>query len=154
MDWLAFSGLVFSGFVACSEFGSFLLVGSVLTHLADVERIELQQRLSARRETILVFPSALIPILLVGDALRFTEDSWSNRTVWGAIFCFSVALAVTFWWHNPITRGMANWNPRVPPEDWKMILRNWRAAQGARALLQFAGFALFCVSVTTRLRAY
>jgi hypothetical protein len=150
MDWLAFSGLVFSGFVACSEFGSFLLIGSVIKRLADLDRIELQRRLSNRREAILAFPSAVIPIILVGDALRFTEDSWSNRSAWGAIFCFSVALAVTFWWHNPITRAIAVWNPRVPPEDWKTVLNKWRAAEAARSLLQFAGFVLFCASATTR----
>jgi Domain of unknown function (DUF1772) len=151
MDWLAFSGLVLSGFVACCEFGAFLMVCPIVRRLADTECVETQRKLLHRRETILAIPSALIPIILVGDALRFTQDSWANRTVWGAIFCFSAALAVTFWWYSPITKSIDAWNSRLLPTDWKLVQARWHAAQAARGVLQFAGFILFCLSVSSRI---
>jgi len=150
MDWLAFSGLVISGVVGCTEFGAFLLVCPVIYQLPDRTCIEIQQKLSRRRDPVLSLPSTLIPILLVGDALRFTENSWANRAAWGAVFCFSVALAVIIWWHKPITKTIAGWNPGVLPPDWKPIQTRWRITQGIQGFLQFVGFVLFCFSVAVR----
>jgi hypothetical protein len=149
MDFLAFSGIVVSGFVGCTEFGAFLMVYPVIALLPDITRIEIQQKLSRRRDLVLSLPSALTPLLLVGDALRLTEDNWANRGDWAAIFCFSVALAVTFWWHNPTTKTIASWT--ALPTDWKKIQTYWHLAQAARGSLQFLGFAFFCFSVATRI---
>ena len=150
MNWLVFSGLVISGFAGCIEFGAFLLVYPVIRRFPDGTCIEVQQKLSRRRDFALSLPSALIPILLGGDAFQFTENSWANRAAWGAVFCFSVALAVTILWHNPITRTIAGWNPSALPPNWKPIRVRWHITQGVRGFLQFVGFSLFCFSIAIR----
>ncbi|MBV9390369.1 MAG: DUF1772 domain-containing protein [Verrucomicrobia bacterium] len=142
--------LVVSGFVACADFGLWLFVYPVIRHLPPRYRIEVEQRFFKRfgRITPFLVTAPFACILLY--AFRFTRNSVANKEVWGSLFFFGAALALTIWLDEPANQSLKEWNPEIPPPDWQQTRWQWAIAFGTRVFSQMAGFVLLCLAIANR----
>ena len=150
MDWLVSLDLVVPGFVACAEFGFFVLTRPILRRLPERFQVEFEKGVVRTYGRVMPIFTTISVILILIYALRLTENNAANRAVWVAVFFFSAAVATSVWLNQPIEHEISNWNFERLPADWKSVRRRWVVAQGLRASFQLAGYIVFCVSIGAR----
>jgi hypothetical protein len=150
MDCLEFLDLVVLGFVACAEFGFFLLMRLSLRGLPERDRVAVEQRFLQTFNRVMPILTGLSVVLILIYALRFKENNAANRAVWGTLFFFAAAAATSIWLNRSIDEEIARWDPDHLPSNWKAVWTRHAIAQGLRASLQLLGFILLCGSVAAR----
>jgi hypothetical protein len=150
MDCLEFFDLIVPGFLACAEFGFFLFMRPSIRTLPERDRVVVEQRFLRAFNRVMPILSGISVILILIYALRFKENSAANRAVWGALFCFSAAIASSIWLNRSVDEEITGWDPEHLPENWNAIWKRRAIAQGLRASLQLLGFLLLCGSIAAR----
>jgi hypothetical protein len=150
MDCLEFFDLIVPGFLACAEFGFFLFMRPSIRTLPERDRVVVEQRFLRAFNRVMPILSGISVILILIYALRFKENSAANRAVWGALFCFSAAIASSIWLNRSVDEEITGWDPERLPENWNAIWKRRAIAQGLRASLQLLGFLLLCGSIAAR----
>jgi hypothetical protein len=147
---LEFFDLIVPGFLACAEFGFFLFMRPSIRTLPERDRVVVEQRFLRAFNRVMPILSGISVILILIYALRFKENSAANRAVWGALFCFSAAIASSIWLNRSVDEEITGWDPERLPENWNAIWKRRAIAQGLRASLQLLGFLLLCGSIAAR----
>ncbi|MFD1674264.1 anthrone oxygenase family protein [Alicyclobacillus fodiniaquatilis] len=142
---LAFINLFFVGLLAGEEFVIRLGVRDTLLVLDDPSHIKLRQAL-IRTLRVLV-PVIMLPAIISGVTLAIV-DATSRGCVfsWAGAVALLVFLAVTMFGTVPINAGALEWNPNVPPQNWKSLINRWESLNNVRCLLAVVSFVLFLVS--------
>lgn len=149
MDALGFFALVFVGFTACAEFGSYAFFHPVLRRLAPTSRIHVEQGLLntvGRAMPVLMPVSSL---LALAYAVFGPERGPVVGTLrWLAVPAMLIPVVTTLLVNVPINSATTHWDADDPPPDWERARRRWEAFQALRSWLLLAAFILLCLAVT------
>ena len=145
MNLLVFVTLAVTGFVACSEFGSYAFVHPVLRHLPGTERIAVEKGLLKTFGRVMPVGMTLCVVLAVAVAIEGSGPGW---LAWSAVVAFAVAVGFTVAVNVPINIATGRWDPANPPAGWERTRRRWEFFQGVRSWLLLIGFVLVCAAGT------
>ncbi|GMA66108.1 DUF1772 domain-containing protein [Alicyclobacillus fastidiosus] len=147
---LAFISLFFVGLLAGEEFVIRLGVRDTLLILDDSSHIKLRQAL-IRTLRVLV-PAIMLPAIISGVTLAIVYGTSRGCVCsWVGAVALLVFLSVTLFGTVPINAGALEWNPNVPPHNWKSLINRWERLNNLRCLLAVLSFVLFLVAAALRL---
>jgi len=140
---LIFLNLFFSGLLAGEEFIVRFGVRGAIARLADPDHIRIRQAL-IRALRILV-PILFFLALLSGAAVVYLGPLEGQAFVLRAagLAALLLFIAVTLSGTVPINKAALDWSPRVPPDDWRILVRRWERLDTVRTLAALAAFASF-----------
>lgn len=147
---LVFINLFFVGLLAGEEFVIRLGVRDTLLVLDDSSHIKIRQAL-IRTLRVLV-PAIMLPAMISG-VLFAIVDRTSRGCIfsWGGAVALLVFLAVTLLGTVPINAGALEWNPNVPPNNWRALINRWESLNNLRCILAVLSFVFFLVAAVLRL---
>ncbi len=139
---LIFLNLFFSGLLAGEEFIVRFGIRGAIARLADPDHIRIRQAL-IRALRILV-PILFFLALLSGAAVVYLSPLDGQAFVLRAAGLAALLfIAVTLSGTVPINKAALDWSPRVPPDDWRILVRRWERLDTVRTLAALAAFASF-----------
>lgn len=148
MDWLAFSYIVFTGFTACAEFGSFLFVHPVLRKLPPKYHILVEKGLVKTFGRFMPFAMTICMIISISYAIQLWPLGGVAATLAVlAALSSSVAVISTIIFNVPRNSSVSKWDADALPSDWKRQRTIWEVFQGVRASLLLIGFVLLTAAV-------
>lgn len=149
MDVLGFLALIFVGFIACVEFGSYAFFHPVLWRLSPTSRIHVEQGLLktvGRAMPVLMPVSSLL--VLAYAVFGLERGLVVNTLRWAVVTAMLVSVVTTLAFNVPINSATARWDANYPPPDWERTRRRWEVFQALRSWLLLGAFILLCLAVT------
>lgn len=149
VDVLGLVVLVFTGFTACAEFGSYAFVHPVVRRLPAAQMIAFEQgllRTFGRAYPILMPLSGLMLVVYAGWP---GGEGGPSMWRWLAVVAWAIATMTTLVVNVPINVATGKWDPDSPPEGWQRLRRRWELFQAVRAWLLLIAFALLSLSFAT-----
>ena len=145
MDTLGFLALVFVGFTACVEFGSYAFFHPVLWHLPPAFRVQVEQGLLKTVGRAMPVLMPVSSLLALAYAVFGPERGPVVATLrWLAVPAMLVPVFTTLLVNVPINSATARWDADDPPPDWERLRRRWERFQALRSWLLLAVFVLLC----------
>lgn len=142
--------IVITGFVACTEFGSYAFVHPVLRRLPEKQWLQVEQGLLGTFGKVMPI-GMIISVIL---AIVLLVDAWGGPVLGVvmtglATICFVVTVLCTVRVNVPINLATARIPMDRPPADWRAMRARWEVFQALRSWLMLGGFAAITVAVVS-----
>jgi len=149
VDVLGFFALVFVGFTASVEFGSYRFFHPVLWRLSPTPRVQVEQGLNGTVGRAMPLLMPVSSLLTLAYALLGPQTDALTATLrWLAVPSVLVPVVTTLLFNVPINSATDRWDAQNPPPDWERTRRRWEAFQALRAWLLLAAFILLALAVS------
>lgn len=148
MEWFYYFAIIFTGFTACAEFGSFLFVHPVIRRLPPKYHIIVEKGL------VKTF-GRVMPLLMTGSmAITITiaislshADSLARIVAFMAAGVATLSVISTIAFNVPRNFSVSHWSEDSLPDDWKKQRNIWELFQGVRATLLLISFLLLTAGI-------
>ena len=143
---LGIIALLFSGVLAGAELMVRWGIQPALTALDDHSHLEARQSL-VRRLRVLV-PAVMVPTLLLSIAVLIVggeADGLAFRVA--AVVVFVAYAVIAFTGTVPINIQVIDWDPALPPADWKRTLSRWERIDVFRSSAALLGFVFLAIDL-------
>jgi uncharacterized membrane protein len=112
----------------------------------------LRMRQGLIRTLRLLVPSVFVPTLLLGAVATILAGTATGAVFrWLAVAALLVWTATTFAGTVPINQAVAEWDPAMPPQDWRAVIKRWQTLDTVRTWAALLASASFLTAIALQL---
>jgi len=146
LDLLDFAVVVFLGFTACTEFGSYAFVHPV------VKRLDVAAHIQVERGLVRTF-GRVMPVLMPLSLVLVVAWAWLASGVPVVLRVLAVGgwflgVVITILVNVGINSATRGWRPEESPERWREMRGHWERAQAVRSWAYLVSFLVVAFATT------